>query len=236
MLITAFPFLTPPACTAHGSNPRAARSACNPQGGRCIRGQACFGTGQCTVQQQPTSSPVFSCSTGYGCRRPWLMHSTRPKRFCSASTARSANGIVGNFLFTSLNSALQQETAIMRHRSASTTELLAVHLRSCLPAPPLPESLMATCEWTQQLVLWQRLHVCAMSQVDHAERTGWPSSSVCTAPQAPACTPLSPSHPAPAHAKPTYRHALHTLLWTTAIIFLACACILTLLCMQRRLV
>lgn len=36
------------------------------------------------------------------------MHSTRPKRFCSASTARSANGIVGNFLFTSLNSALQE--------------------------------------------------------------------------------------------------------------------------------
>lgn len=56
------------------------------------------------------------------------MHSTRPKRFCSASTARSANGIVGNFLFTSLNSALQQDTPIVTQWSASTWQLLVVHL------------------------------------------------------------------------------------------------------------
>lgn len=27
-----------------------------------------------------TRSPCFSCSTGYGCSRPWFKHSTKPKR------------------------------------------------------------------------------------------------------------------------------------------------------------
>mmetsp|Transcript_37356 Transcript_37356/g.92381 ORF Transcript_37356/g.92381 Transcript_37356/m.92381 type:complete len:261 (-) Transcript_37356:872-1654(-) len=53
-----------------------------------------------------TQSPAFSYSTGYSCSSSCFMHSTSPRRAPRMSPmARMVNGMVGNFLVISLNTA-----------------------------------------------------------------------------------------------------------------------------------